>query len=1696
MSTYAKIQDISPLASVSPVFSNINNHKFTVDWDLPDTFTQNTAYIRLYRYIGDKDTCVDINDIPQPPLNGAVSNDRTRLIYQIKQNFNSTTGLSLSTYETKTYNFDGSEKNITNVASPTAITLKYFTDNFASIYSNDSLVLKTAYDIVDVDNDRQLLNEIYTTERTIYYIVATYVQGIPDAAPYCVATHNTTDRVDSFSTKTQVLHDVLHYEFDMVWQTRSLNRSGGTTGKSISRTAVDINQLYLDAAQRGPTGRGGAVWVSDRGSNGDVYRFDLSTGLQVGRGSNPQGASWGHGVAVDVNSGDCISANAEGHIRQFAYDSPSFLLNTTNGPNIPDRKIYGAANIPGHPSKIVLNARSPIPSHMIIYNVQTKSLTEIGTFSPEIYGIATGPDGRIFGKSSDSNNVHYTNSSWGGARTVSGPDHGCGITTDSYKVYPNDGSSNAKYNVIFAGYNGVWESSTTNLSGAGSGSWTKISNTNINNARGVGCDSENNVWGLGDRRFKVYRMQNNATYPWGGNCRYPAVRLKDHPFTATNTREIEWFLLRDQYEMTGPALSGWMDLVEFNRHEAAHSTTTGAATAVGYNNNRGWRPDPANSVTRVYGIRMKPTLTTSAAISAIRNWDNLYGATNNTGRLLFPNFNRTPNINHAATSGLVASSGNNVVTPFDISTGSGAAVLSYSSGGIDHKRLQCNNYNGFSYIYSDFTGNLLTAGVGETLYNFDIGHPEPSAPTLTLGVTGSNELGFTEGLTQCYPWPFYNDNAQPSIAPDDIVMTFIDEADENSDWNYGGIQKPGRPGEVYGRWSATSGPTSGYYYPSYVTAAYTSIDGTNYGTQWIADMQDWKTYVDDQGYDRNNFLCFNVNYTWATTTDINYITGGSSITPGEITSHFVDCQYRHIWADKCPALTTASVSALSASPVEIIPTPRAVPNISYPWPGGDSLTTQWLTGHFEDKFNITSISPKRVIIYIDVSSSMLRSNIEGEYWINGLEKWSPPVGGPQYGALEGAIKWLEDYGFTVDVYYCNNERWLKWITNAVRGDPSTCSTASNFKRTFASAITSYDDMQGHFTLLVNPGTFITRNWYLNTDDYGYTLQTRSNNNAYLSNIRLYEQYVDMDYTYFNPGIGGREYLDNNVIYNSHATLPGWAGGAVTPKIKDLYTTGVSSGHFIATAWITAQNLYQDTDGSCEMFLSSSVNDILVYERWPEPRFFLDIEDGATFRQDYYHAPTYAPYLDISLYDKSEDLIRLSGKNDAVRKDVTIGVEPLSAIIRDRSISRSYPISSWNFTVSTDNHWLQSNPVLSFVVDHTTVGLNDDIDTQSDFIPLTSFTFQYGANVISLTAQASGTSTISDRLFSQCVNVQEMNPLAYFDVVSGQTIINGSVTGISGYNAWFDGGDPTTGYISGYAPFLNVFFAEKSYPHTFPISSYHWNFGDIYNEGPDDIYDPDSNYYTVEASVVTAGGFTWNVPPKELPLWATDVSNITASHTYIMPGRYNVTLMVKASNTGTMDEYSKFINTDGEEYRYEVYVEEVMPSCGNIVIGTSVSTLTSTSLSSISGNGPLTRYFTLSGFTEGSFPICQLRWQFGDHVETITKYPSAAQTSQGLTIINPTDIIHSIVPYTFDPQVNQSYNIGVSAVVCNTNTIIDCTPVNNMTGIIVSKYNQAKSNMYLLKSRIDENGNIIYLFDDENNNQTTHTIMLSGELSNT
>ncbi len=88
----------------------------------------------------------------------------------------------------------------------------------------------------------------------------------------------------------------------------------------------------------------------------------------------------------------------------------------------------------------------------------------------------------------------------------------------------------------------------------------------FDDAIGVGADSENNIWvtgnsGSGYTISKLYRMINNAVYPYGGYCRYPATALSAWPNTLTNTKEVEWFLTRDPALMAPSVSATWYSYV-------------------------------------------------------------------------------------------------------------------------------------------------------------------------------------------------------------------------------------------------------------------------------------------------------------------------------------------------------------------------------------------------------------------------------------------------------------------------------------------------------------------------------------------------------------------------------------------------------------------------------------------------------------------------------------------------------------------------------------------------------------------------------------------------------------------------------------------------------------------------------------------------------------------------------------------------------------------------------------------------------------------------------------------------------------------------------------------------------------------------------------------------------------------------------
>lgn len=423
---------------------------------------------------------------------------------------------------------------------------------------------------------------------------------------------------------------------------------------------------------------------------------------------------------------------------------------------------------------------------------------------------------------------------------------------------------------------------------------------------------------------------------------------------------------------------------------------------------------------------------------------------------------------------------------------------------------------------------------------------------------------------------------------------------------------------------------------------------------------------------------------------------------------------------------------------------------------------------------------------------------------------------------------------------------------------------------------------------------------------------------------------------------------------------------------------------------------------------------------------------------------------MSRYNQQDKFKRVYNTIDAVRGDLISGVDPLSGSILDRSIARSYPICNWKISIFSEFP-LTSPRVTEYNVSHDNNPLlNNKADTQSTFNYITSHTFRYGKHQITMTPYASNSNTDSDKSFIQYVEVVDMPPFANFiinanafETISSSYVLsagraNQQAYTLNPFTSTDSNGEMFT-YVSGYAPYLKLTLQDTSKAHTFPIEKYEWDFGDIYNEGPSNVYDKTSNYYTVEAKQILRGDYNTN------PNWLTDASNHIAEHIYVMPGVYNVTLTTSASVTNTQDTCAKYINTN-KTNKFFVYLEEIPPRCGSILgsLSPNITSFTS-ALSTITGSSPVTAYFTAKEFVQGSFPFCRMDWQIGPHKETILKYPLTRYTTQGLalSVIDTTkpkdDLTNLIIPIIINSDSTDLLSVSVSSYVCNTNTFLNCTP---------------------------------------------------------
>ena len=837
---FAQFDSITPISDVNGI-----DDQYQLIWTLPETNNYLYSKIEIYRYIGAYKTVVTKDQI---------DTNNSKLIYKATQQFNTNNDDYIQETRTQVTKCEGNQPEVIIPKYLTDLSLNNFTDNLHSYNNGTSTSLKTFSNLSDVTDDATLLKQITNNQRTIWYFIKTSIKGVFDKSPYCVGSHYSTGTLDNTSTKTQVRHNMLHFEGDLIWVTWLTPDNKAThlnSGRGVSRTSVDISNVYSTANKQGIDGDGGYAWVSDR-TTGYVFKCRLNDGLQVNKYLNSQqiGQEKGFGVCIDISTPDhdCLAGS---------YSEPSQIIRCSGPqPNAGDENTetvvdsnpnhkytaginnYGMVNVYCWENALIAMRSETTNDRLSLFYARNGNrfytVKDHSKFVSDIYGLAGGPDGTIFTAAYDQYNTTSTKrlgilrscpilpveeANIGDAYELGwimpkSPNGHITCTVDNYSLWPNTTKSKNKYHVIYSGLeNGRIEDLIVNTTyypespnGGPAQSFSPSGTLDTNHVpvaslvakvgvnddyattwRGVGIDGENNIWGLGASRTKIYRLQTGSTYPLQGYCRYPSNTPDEQPFSYTNTPEVEWFLLRDSgynssvgtidstnlitsipFGVDQSANAAWWSLVDNERFEGnpqvnASSTTTpkGGFDVPRVTNNL------TSPFTKKYGIRMKnwtPTLSTSV-LTAIKAWYDIYCNPetslythplaietmrgNLSGRRLFPWYGGSSNID----PNILVAFSDNWFTYTTASSGNGYYPGWYAGDYANPSyTISFQNWQGYSYIYSDFTGNLLLGGSNETEINKDYIHGPVIDTKITTEINGIHTGGYIENNPTCYPW--------------------------------------------------------------------------------------------------------------------------------------------------------------------------------------------------------------------------------------------------------------------------------------------------------------------------------------------------------------------------------------------------------------------------------------------------------------------------------------------------------------------------------------------------------------------------------------------------------------------------------------------------------------------------------------------------------------------------------------------------------------------------------------------------------------------------------------------------------------------------------------------------------------------------------------------------------------------------------
>jgi hypothetical protein len=526
---------------------------------------------------------------------------------------------------------------------------------------------------------------------------------------------NMNEGASCFSPRTQVLHNVLHIENEPIWSV-NIPPKPGVGSVSMSRMAVDMHSLYTRPEHTGPNGIGGWFWVTDRNKiYGGVIRIRAKDGVIFHAYQIP--ANTPRGTALNPSTSEVFVGGDGSKIYRLTIDESNPENGTSSefatNPFTVNDQCYGLTPVFGQPGvfyEVSWNAGVTKLDFSDLNNPNIQRVYNAGRG----YGIVSDPFGNVYVSDFnqakivlvDGPNAQQTISTGGGTGG-----YYRGMTAEFPNTYPNDKDSFYMYcaasrmNCVYrwkVNRSGIVQGSMVAYPAyhpeAGIGYWPC----------GVGADSENNIYVVGQRVNKIgkiYRVENNENFPLGARCRYPATSINSFRNGITNTKEIEWFLLRDPDEMSAPAKAAYEALIE-----TIDETYSENKAGISYTR-------------RFWGIGVKGAGVQNK-IDAVMNWASIYGEAD-IGRRVWPNY----------------------------SLASDTGVSNNHSIPQNDKWIEFNftpNATSGGYMYSDFTGNTLLQSL--PIYLDGVGYsdvnPNLSFSTSSFSSKSSSTLSSKSSSTE------------------------------------------------------------------------------------------------------------------------------------------------------------------------------------------------------------------------------------------------------------------------------------------------------------------------------------------------------------------------------------------------------------------------------------------------------------------------------------------------------------------------------------------------------------------------------------------------------------------------------------------------------------------------------------------------------------------------------------------------------------------------------------------------------------------------------------------------------------------------------------------------------------------------------------------------------------------------------------